>query len=124
MTTNVLFTISNREVLVTDLSNGQTVWSGRPLGSDVVDLIQLDEAPRAVVLVESYGSPPDDRSNLVAIDLHGRLVWRAVLPTNSSTDCFTSVEVVDGQVSAFSWSSHRVVIDADSGSTISDEFTK
>jgi hypothetical protein len=124
MTRNVLFSISNKGLVVTDLANGQTVWSGRPLDRDVVDLIQLDEAPRAIVLLESYGSPLEDRSNLVAIDQHGCLVWRAVLPTNSSTDCFTSVEVVDGQVSAFSWSSHRVLIDVDSGSTLSDEFTK
>ena len=124
MTTSILFSIADKEIVASDLANGRITWSGRPLDRDVVDLIQLDYVANAVVLLESYGSPPEDRSNLVSIDSNGIVLWRAKLPTESSTDCFTSVEVVDGVISAFTWSSHRVLIDPNTGSTVSDEFTK
>jgi hypothetical protein len=119
-----LFTVANKEVVVSDLSTGRVIWSGCPLDRDVVDLVQLDLGPRAVVLLEMLGSPPDDRANLVAIDSLGRLLWKAELPTRSSTDGFTSVDLTENGVSAFSWSGHRVVIDPETGRTISGEFTK
>ena len=124
MTWTTLFSVVNKEVVVSDLSTGRVMWSGRPLGRDVVDLVQLDDDSRAVVLLETFGSPPDDRANLVAIDARGRLLWRAQLPTPSSTDGFTSLDIIERGVSAFSWSGHRLLIDPDTGSTISDEFTK
>lgn len=124
MSTAPLFSIVDKEVVITNLTDGRVMWSGRPLGRDAVELLQLDDTEFAVVLLEAFGSPPDDRSNLVAIDSKGEVRWRAALPTSSPTDCFTSVEVVDGAVSAFSWSSHRVLIDADCGCTLRDKFTK
>ncbi len=124
MSTTPLFSLANKEVVVIDLDTGRVLWSGRPLGRDVVDLLQLDDGTSAVALLESYGSPPDDRSNLVAIDSLGRVRWRAKVPTESSTDAFTSVDLIEGEISAFSWSSHRVLIDPDTGATLRDEFTK
>lgn len=124
MSTSILFSIVDREVVVTDLESGRTIWSGRPLGRAVVDLVQLEDSARAVVLLESFGTAPDDRSNLVAIDSWGEVLWRATLPTMNSTDCFTSVESADCEIAAFSWSAHRLRIDPGTGQTLGDEFTK
>ena len=74
MSTPTLFSIVDKEVVVTDLATGRTTWSGRPLGREVVDLVQLDDSARAVVLLESFGTAPDDRSNLVTIDCRGEIL--------------------------------------------------
>jgi hypothetical protein len=79
---------------------------------------------RAVVLLEFQGSLADYRSNLVAVDGFGRILWRASLPTDSANDAFTSVEVASEGISAFTWSCHRLFLDPDTGETLRDEFTK
>ncbi len=124
MSTNRVFSVAQKTAVVMDPESGQVMWSGRPLGREVVDLIPLEGLNRAVVLLESWGSPPDDRANLVSIDQLGRLLWRARLPTDSSSDFFTSVEVIGDAITASSWSCHRLQIDPNTGIILSDVFTK
>ena len=124
MTPRMLFSVLDREVVVTDLSSGSVLWAGRPLGRAVLQLVQMPDGFRAVVLLDYYGSPHDDRENLVAIDESGQILWRAELPTASSTDAFTEFELVEEGISAFSWSGHRVLIDPCTGDTLDDDFAK
>jgi hypothetical protein len=124
MSSNRLFSIVDKEIVVVDLAIGHVVWPGRPIGRDVVDLVQVDDQDRAVVLLESFGSPPGERANLLALNAHGRVLWRAKLPTSDPTDPFTSIELRDETVIAFTWSCHTVAIDLDDGCTLGVTFTK
>ncbi len=55
---------------------------------------------------------------------HGEVVWRAKLPSTSATDTFTEMQLTAEGVSASSWSGYRVLIDSETGETLSDQFTK
>jgi hypothetical protein len=124
MTSSALFSIIGKEVVVTNLSTGEVAWAGRPLDRAVLDLAQLPGRSRAVALLDYYRSAPGDRPNLVAIDEHGEVLWRAKLPTTAPTDAFTEMELVGEGVSAFSSSGHRVLIDPESGAILEDRFAK
>lgn len=124
MSSSLLFSMLGKEVVVTDLNSGDVVWSGQPLGRGVLDVVQVSDGSRALVLLDYYKTPPNDRGNLVAIDDHGGILWRATLPTSSATDAFTEVELTAEGVSAFTWSGHRVLIDLATGKTVKDSFVK
>jgi hypothetical protein len=124
MTATALFSLLEKEIIVTDLDSGEVLWSGRPLGRPVLELLQLPTASRAIALLDYLNAAPEERANLVAIDDRGTVLWRAKLPTTSNTDAFTDIDLVEGGVSAFTWSSHRVLIDIETGETLDDAFTK
>lgn len=124
MSSSILFSIIDKEIVVTDLKTGAVVWAGRPLNRQVIDMAQLSQTSQAIILLEYYGTPADERQNLVAIDKDGRILWRSTLPTNASTDAYTEMELLVSGVSAFSWSGHRVLIDLISGEIVDDQFAK
>jgi hypothetical protein len=96
MTSTAIFSLLERKVIVTDLDSGEVLWSGKPLGQPVLDVLHPPTATRAIVLLDYLSTTPEERANLVAIDDHGTVIWRAKLPTASSTDAFTEIELVEG----------------------------
>src|SRR4051794_24465950 len=77
MNTMVVFSLVDKQIIVTDVANGDVLWAGRPLDRAVADLLQLPDQSSAVALLDYYRSPPDERPNLVRIDRKGVVVWRA-----------------------------------------------
>lgn len=124
MSEEPLFTVVDNEAVVLNFVTGQILWAGRPLGRDVVELLALPGTSLAVVLVDATRAPPNDRANLLALDTAGVVRWRAELPTDSAEDFFTSIEVLAGTISAFTWSCHQILIDPETGATLRDEYTK
>jgi hypothetical protein len=63
-------------------------------------------------------------SNLVAYDTAGQMVWEAELPEGSSADSYTEADVRDDEISAFSFSGYRCMIDLRNGRIVRKLFAK
>ena len=74
-------------------------------------------------LVIDDGEDPALRGSLALIRADGSDVWR-VMPPDGATDRWTEARLDGEQVSAFSWSCYRVVLDAATGAELSRVFTK
>src|SRR5262245_2185280 len=61
--------------------------------------------------------------NLSRCMASGEVVWIAELPT-ASDDTYTSVEIEDGRLVAWSWSCYRVELNIESGTIENSIFTK
>lgn len=102
-------------------------WSGLIDGRPVIQAVAVTGSTDVIVRVE----PPeiDDSCspypNLFRVDPAGRIVWRAELPVPEDwTDSYTEFEVVDAELSAFSWSCYGVRLDPSTGAIVSKVFTK
>jgi hypothetical protein len=124
MNTPCAFTVIDRQLLVTDLSTGQTRWHGSPLGLPVEEVHPLQGAARAVVLLDYIAGPTGPKRNLICVDRDGQVVWQAALPTSSSPESFVSFELLGNELFANSWSGWRVAIDPGTGDIRGAEFTK
>jgi|GEM_PF-3364873 len=68
---------------------------------------------------------PGQFQNLRAYDAGGLEIWRAELPTSTSSDCFVALTGGDAHsVSARSFSGYRVTIDPATGHATESEFVK
>jgi outer membrane protein assembly factor BamB len=121
----VVFSLLNREIVAADAQTGAPLWAVLPFGHPVLDLVQLPDAPVAVALLDSSGTLSEAFESVVAIDREGKVLWRAPLPTSLSFDTFTAIELVDdSRITAYSWSGYLLEIDAESGTVLSSTFTK
>lgn len=99
-------------------------WQDFVDGVAVVDLVVRADGNSAVVLVETPGGVGRSQ-NIICIDSDAHVVWYAQLASSGPTDSYTSIEqVCGGEISAFSWSGYRVVIDPGNGNIISKNFVK
>lgn len=105
--------ISNNVTLTTpfDIKN---VWS-----VDKVNYIIVLMDPNANLSVARF-------ENIIAYDKDSPsdIKWSVELPTSSGPDCYTEAEVIEGTMSAFSFSCFRCVIDLETGRIISKSFSK
>jgi hypothetical protein len=62
--------------------------------------------------------------NLVCFDIDGSLRWKAALPKNSGSDCFTSVAFDGEHIRAYAWSGFLVWFDPLTDSAVRTVFTK
>jgi hypothetical protein len=70
-------------------------------------------------------SRPGQFENLRAYDSEGAEVWRASLPTSTSSDCFVSLTGGGSlTVGASSFSGYRLTLEAATGAMVESEFTK
>lgn len=101
-----------------------TTWEGRPDGLDVVDLRSTHDGRGAIVLLDAPVGGGRVR-NLVRIEEDGSVSWRGELPPDAATDCYVAMDLLDdGDVSASTWSGHRVRLGAEDGQLLGSEFTK
>jgi outer membrane protein assembly factor BamB len=125
---HVLYSMFEKEIVLTDLQTGDVLWSGQPLGYPVVDVIAIPGTTHALVLLDYGADDPRYRpiENLVCIDQRGAVQWRATLPNTGTlvADSFVAVELSQEGVVAHSWSCYRCVIDPATGETRSVVFTK
>ena len=121
---NVDFSLDGAIVVVTALESGQEIWRGTPYGHDALQVVSSPDHDVAAVLFDDGGDSLSDASNLVVIDHRGKARWRAEIPTSDPNDMYTSIELENGHLSAFSWSCHRVSFDFMTGEVLSTKYTK
>jgi outer membrane protein assembly factor BamB len=118
------FSVIDRQLLIADASTGQVIWHGEPLGFPVEEVVPVPGADRAVVLLDYMGGKTGPFENLICVDCEGHVVWRAQLPSASSTEAYVSFEVRDDKLLAHTWSGHRVTLDLANGAVRDAKFTK
>ena len=62
--------------------------------------------------------------NLICIDLKGKMIWKAELPTMKEDDRYCYVLKYWPNIVANSWSNNECVIDSKTGKILSKKFTK
>jgi len=65
--------------------------------------------------------------NLVRVDEHGDVMWRAELPAGTGADCFVDLRSIDapaGEVTATTWSGYVVILSGETGRLLSSQFVK
>lgn len=103
-------------------ANGDILYRGKPEGYSV-EKANITETGTVVLLKYSekkYGS----FENLLLLTQDGTVLWRAELPTSSSTDAYVDFELRNSRLFANSWSCYRVEIDMRTGRILNREFTK
>ena len=112
------------DVVVTDASSGEVLWSGAIDQAKTDSVLPLGESDDAIVLLD-HMARKGRFPNLVRIDRNGAILWRAQLPSSSDPhDSYVSVEVEGETIRANSWSGYRVRLSPDSGRIAKSTFTK
>jgi hypothetical protein len=99
------------------------VWRGRPDGLPVEAVSLIEGTSDAIVLLD-YMSGPKNFANLLRIDWHGTVRWRAEPPDPSGPDSYVELRWEGGELVANSWSGYRVHVDLNTGRATGRQFTK
>ena len=117
------FELESGTIIVTDLSDNNLIWKGKPNNHVVKQIIQTPEIKTCIALLD-----PDQKNdrfhNLVKVDINGFILWEAELPDFSGVDCYVDVKFQDDFLVAHSWAGFKVIIDIESGQIVSKKFTK
>lgn len=62
--------------------------------------------------------------NLICIDLQGKMIWKAELPTVKEDDRYCNVLKYWPRIVANTWSNNECIIDSHTGKIIKKKFTK
>ncbi|HSQ65776.1 MAG TPA: hypothetical protein VLM85_21290 [Polyangiaceae bacterium] len=117
------FQLLNGAIEVTD-ATGRLVWRGKPLQHRVKSVIPLAGEDICIVLLDPDVQLRSHFENVVCVDPHGGVVWRASLPTSGNDDCYLALAYEGGALVANSWSGFRVRIDPRGGRILDAVFTK
>jgi hypothetical protein len=111
--------------------------SGKTVSNHGVSIICEHDAAKAwldshrnqfVVLMSFFANKTKKRfANLVAYGFNNQVIWTAALPPGSGADCYTDAELLadrDDEISAYSFSGYRCVIDLSNGRIRNCCFTK
>jgi outer membrane protein assembly factor BamB len=121
---HVLFSVYEGDLVVTDLASGHVIWTGRPLGHAVTEVLPLSGGDKAAVLLDYRSMQSGAARNLICLAVDGEIVWQASLPTDSPSDAFVSLDVVGERIIAHSWTGYRSIIDPKTGDIIDRTFEK
>jgi len=124
MSSRCAFSVIDRQLLIVDSPSGDVIWHGPPLGLPVEEVQAIPGTDTAVVLLDYMAQPSGSFENLISVDYQGAVVWRAQLPSGSSTDAYVSFDLEGDQLIAHAWSGHRVILDAATGQIRDSKFTK
>jgi hypothetical protein len=97
---------------------GRSLWRGDVEGAAVLAAVQLNDAGKAVLLLDQESGQGD----LVCVDSNAKVLWRATHPGDQ--DWWTSVQVVSGRVLANTWFGFRLELDSENGECLSRTFVK
>lgn len=100
------------------IGSGTSLWRGDVEGAAVIAAVQLNDAGKAVVLLDQKSG----RANLVCVDSKARVLWRAADP--GAQDWWTSAHVVAGRLLANTWFGFQLEIDSENGEHLSRTFVK
>lgn len=98
-------------------------WVGKPRGLEVLEIRRVPDADDVLVLLEP-GNGWKAVRNIIRFSHLGEVLWEGELPQQSGADCFTTLQISDGDVIANTWSGNRVRLDLDDGHLIESAFTK
>jgi hypothetical protein len=101
-----------------------TITDGWKLEAPVKKFIAFPAAAGWLVLLHHQAVCGKRLRNLLYVDSNGLERWRAHLPKGTVPDSFVDVEVEGGTIVASTWSCYRMVLDANTGATVSVKFTK
>jgi outer membrane protein assembly factor BamB len=119
---NVIFSSVKSNIIVSQDENGSYSWLGRYDGMPIKQAIPTDGGTHCVLLLDPDASDCQTFRNLLCIDVNGRLIWNAELPT--SPDVFLDVSLSPEGLIARTWSGMQVVIDGNSGGELNRQFNK
>jgi outer membrane protein assembly factor BamB len=117
---NMSFTLNG--LVVSQRPDGTYSWSGSYEGVAVKTAIPLGNGTNWIVLLDPDASQSPTFENLLCVDLQGRLLWKAKLPTYP--DAYLSVTVCSGSIWAGTWSGFKVKLDPNTGTEIERIFVK
>jgi hypothetical protein len=123
MTASIKIETTLDNELVIHAPTGAIAYRGKPDGYPVLSACATED-DHVLVLWEGWTKKYGSKDNLLLLDSEGRIIWRAQLPDPSSGDSYTEFKYLNGHLTAFSWSCHRVAIDMKTGNILQSEFTK
>ena len=107
------------------------IWRGRPDGKPAKVVVGIPGTDDAAVLLDAESGPRDENGklrtwpHLVRIRPTGEVVWRIAAGTGSGErDWWTSLQVVEGALTANTWSCYYQTLDEKTGRVRSSTFTK
>lgn len=115
--------VIDQDLVITDSVTGRTVWRGKLDGYPVWKALAIPNSDDCIVLLEYWARPEYPFQNLLRIGRDGSIRWRAQLP-DIGADAYISIRLTEHELMASSWSGFRVVLDPETGSICSQEFTK
>ncbi len=119
------YTITNGFLRILEAPTNRVIWQGRPDSHTVKKVFELADTNTGIILLyRSQVSKSRSFQNLIAVDCHGNVVWRAELPDSSGVDTYVSASLIDDCLIANSWSCFRVTIDKRTGLILSRISTK
>ena len=114
------YEIVDGDVIQRDQRTGKAVRRHAPVGSRVVQVLELGEA---VVVREEYYRFPRGESNVYCLDRQFELRWTAELP--DPTDTYANpVTLGDGTLLCASWNGYSCTLDERTGRLLEKTFTK
>jgi hypothetical protein len=108
---------------------GGVVWRGCPDGKPAKVVVAIPGTDDAAVLLDAEAGPRDAIGlrtwpHLLRIRPTGEVVWRIAATSAGERDWWTALQVVDGSLTANTWSCYYQTLDPNTGRTLSSVFTK
>ena len=123
LTSNKIFVAIGTNICELNTLTGEVIWS-KGYANTSIDFIKLTTKNDALYVLYSYYkfSGHNIESNLIKIDLTGKVIWSA--KTKEKDDIFTSFSYEINGLSAFTWNCWRLNLDEDSGEITRANWTK
>ena len=123
LTESKIFIALGTHIYELDSINGKPIWSKSYADTPIV-LIKLSSNKDALyILYTGYKFKSDViKSNLIKIDLTGKLIWSAV--TKREDDSFTLFSDEDDEFTAYTWDGWTIKLDEETGLPISEHWSK
>jgi len=128
------FDIKNGDLFISSATNGEVIWTGKPKGYDVTQVLPIVGSNDCIVLLDWLKTGLENQKNLLRLDSHGFTVWEVGDPPKGfvygiergvETESYTGITGIDKiQVTAFSYSCFSDQIELGSGNIIKSEFVK
>lgn len=115
--------VEGDELWVVEAETGQLRWRGQPDGYPVWRVLPIPGADDCLVLLDPAARSGYGLRNLIRCRPDGSVVWRAEQPGREH-DRYNWAEWMDEGLQGWSDSGFRVLLDAETGRILAEEFTK
>jgi hypothetical protein len=116
---SITYTIREGQLNVSD--GARTLWEGGFEGVPVVQIVQISDSDRCLVLLDP-GAKQATFENLLMVSPTGSIVWKAELP--QSHDAFSKIITNSNSIEATTWNGLRVKLDPATGRVTESRFVK
>jgi hypothetical protein len=118
----ISYSVVRGAVLATEVPGGKSV-TARPGGRDVISLEAVEGTDDCIVLGDYRGHYNGPLRNLHRLRPDGSIVWTAEFPARG-LDFFTQFRITRSGIRGFASSGYSVLINIETGRTISATFVK